>query len=472
MHTFPDGISIRNKMRFTIASVRRVNLALALFFPLLVVLSLFSPAPADCQERLTLEARVRYQRAIEEVYWAHRIWPAENKSAKPPLNEVVPDSVILLKVEDYLKKSNALEEYWHRPVAPQQLQAEINRMVKQTRNGAMLQELFAALNNDPYVIAECLGRPNLVDRLVHDWYAGDPRFHNQVRTQAESELARFGYEGMKKMLGKYSETVFVKKSADELPAAHSLTGEEMDLSPEEWSDWMTKLERAFGQDPVPIDPLRVRTIPTHHPLSLQQASHLQEDETRYYVLAIVERQTERVRVATVEWPKVPFSSWWDAAKSNLSANTFETDYDYILPTISNSCNDDTWTLLGPPNFGRRYYTAIWTGTEMIIWGGSGSSTFLNTGGRYDPASSSWTPTDTTTAPAARYSHSAVWTGTKMIVWGGEGSGGRLKTGGLYDPASNMWANTDAANAPEARMGHTAVWTGSEMIVWGGPASYL
>jgi hypothetical protein len=46
---------------------------------------------------------------------------------------------------------------------------------------------------------------------------------------------------------------------------------------------------------------------------------------------------------------------------------------------------------------RGNHTSIWTGSGMIVWGGGHS----NTGGRYNPATSSWTATDTTGAPAAR-----------------------------------------------------------------------
>jgi N-acetylneuraminic acid mutarotase len=43
---------------------------------------------------------------------------------------------------------------------------------------------------------------------------------------------------------------------------------------------------------------------------------------------------------------------------------------------------------------------------------------LNDGGRYNPAADSWMAVTTTGAPAGRYSHTAVWTGSEMIVWGG------------------------------------------------------
>jgi hypothetical protein len=70
---------------------------------------------------------------------------------------------------------------------------------------------------------------------------------------------------------------------------------------------------------------------------------------------------------------------------------------------------------------------------MIVWGGSsGGSNLLNTGGRYDPSTDSWTATKTTNAPAARDAHTAVWTGSQMIVWGGSDiNGNGLNTGGRY-----------------------------------------
>jgi hypothetical protein len=55
---------------------------------------------------------------------------------------------------------------------------------------------------------------------------------------------------------------------------------------------------------------------------------------------------------------------------------------------------------------------------------------FNTGGRYNPGTDSWAPTSTTRAPDHRESHVAVWTGTQMIVWGGF-DGNDVNTGGRY-----------------------------------------
>src|SRR5206468_1921081 len=76
---------------------------------------------------------------------------------------------------------------------------------------------------------------------------------------------------------------------------------------------------------------------------------------------------------------------------------------------------------------------------------------------------SWSATSIVNAPSGREAHTAVWTGTEMIIWGGRYDG----TGGRYNPATDTWASISSVNAPQARQQHTAVWSGSEMIIWGG-----
>ena len=80
------------------------------------------------ERTLTFPQRVAYQRAIEEVYWRHRIWPKERPDPKPSLDAVISQGEIEEKVQDYLRKSEALEDYWQRPITPEQLQAEMDRM--------------------------------------------------------------------------------------------------------------------------------------------------------------------------------------------------------------------------------------------------------------------------------------------------------------------------------------------------------
>ena len=133
---------------------------------------------------------------------------------------------------------------------------------------------------------------------------------------------------------------------------------------------------------------------------------------------------------------------------------------------------DTWTSVSPSNAPpTQGAAALWTGSHVLIWGETqvaGSVTLLG-GGRYHLATDSWTPISTGSAPSARSRHSAVWTGTHMVIWGGQGSTFTM-TGGRYDPALAAWSTTSTVGAPSARASHSAVWTGQSMIVWGGAAA--
>ena len=130
---------------------------------------------------------------------------------------------------------------------------------------------------------------------------------------------------------------------------------------------------------------------------------------------------------------------------------------------------DSWTTTSRANApaARAHHTAVWTGIEMIIWGGENQNAVpLNSGAKYNPGTDSWTATSTLAAPEARTLHSAIWTGSEMIVWGGVGAI-YYDSGSRYDPNTNTWTPISTTNAPDGRSNHTAVWSGSEMIVWGG-----
>src|SRR4029079_995367 len=118
---------------------------------------------------------------------------------------------------------------------------------------------------------------------------------------------------------------------------------------------------------------------------------------------------------------------------------------------------------------RENLTAVWTGSEMIVWGGAGQKGAANTGGRYNPGTDSWTATSTMNAPEGRADFTGVWSGDEMIVWGGSADppSPLLNSGGRYNRTPDLWVATTIVNAPSRRYGHTAVWTGDEMIVWGG-----
>ena len=156
---------------------------------------------------------------------------------------------------------------------------------------------------------------------------------------------------------------------------------------------------------------------------------------------------------------------------------FDGNNNYLNTGGRYSPGTNSWTATSTINapVGRETHGAVWTGSEMIIWGGLGDVGYLNTGGRYNPATDSWTATNTANAPVGRTVHGATWTGKDMIVWGGyffDGNDHYLNTGGRYSPDTDSWTATSTTNAPDGRTTHTAVWTGNEMIVWGGQAGLL
>ena len=154
-----------------------------------------------------------YKRAIEEVYWRHRIWPKDRPDPKPSLDAMMTQAQLEKKVADYLGKSQALANYWQRPITAEQLQGEIERMAKHTRQPEVLRELFEALGNDPFVITECLARPALAERLLTNWYAYDQRIHGGLKQRAEAELQAYpAVAQMKQLSGAYSEIELVKSN--------------------------------------------------------------------------------------------------------------------------------------------------------------------------------------------------------------------------------------------------------------------
>ncbi len=398
------------------------------------LLAFSAPTDGGVQRSLTLQERVSYQRAIEEVYWRHRIWPKENANPKPSLDAVISHAQLEKKVEGYLRNSQALDE--QRSITARQLQAEMDRMAQNTKQPEVLQELFAALGNDPFVIAECLARPMLAERLL-----GHPelqRVKQQSRTfdQTVAGGANYTLPTISDPSGgciedAWTPTKFTGSPEGRVSHTAVWTGSEMIV----WG----------GSSEVSGE---LNTGGRYNPStdSWTATSTTNAPEGRVYHTAV--------------WTGSEMIVW--GGEHILSFYNTGGRYNPVT---------DNWTATSTTNApqGRAFHTAVWTGTQMIVWGGFDGANGLNTGGRYNPANNSWTATSTTNAPSARSAHTAVWTDSQMIIWGG---GGSLNTGGRYNPNTNSWTTTSTANAPEGRHFHTAVWTGRNMIVWGGSGQNL
>jgi N-acetylneuraminic acid mutarotase len=146
---------------------------------------------------------------------------------------------------------------------------------------------------------------------------------------------------------------------------------------------------------------------------------------------------------------------------------------------------DQWRLI-VGSIGRTGHTAVWTGTEVIIWGGTTGFPFqpssgLRSGARFNPSTRQWQAISTDNAPSPRQNHQAVWTGTEMVVWGGEGYStngqfgqmvyGTLNSGAVYNPATDTWTPMEMDVVPTDRSGHSLVWTGRDVLMFGGRSAF-
>jgi hypothetical protein len=151
-------------------------------------------------------------------------------------------------------------------------------------------------------------------------------------------------------------------------------------------------------------------------------------------------------------------STWADGRSNTGAR---------YNPATNSWTDITTT--GAPSARDVLDSFAWTGEELLVWGGFGNFGEEGTGGRYNPSTNSWATISNVNAPSPRYGHAVVWTGTEMVVWGGAEYNPDifLNTGGRYNPDTDTWTATSTTNTPLAALFPVFVWTGAEMIVWSG-----
>ncbi len=125
-----------------------------------------------------------------------------------------------------------------------------------------------------------------------------------------------------------------------------------------------------------------------------------------------------------------------------------------------------WTQLPQPPEVTQGSATLWTGAELLSWGGYRESdkTYVADGFAFDPATKAWSSIPA--APAGRSATRAVWTGSEAIFWGGWDANRTYSDGFAFDPATRSWRTIASAPIDPAQ-GTVVVWTGTEMIVWGG-----
>src|SRR6266478_9567463 len=200
----------------------------------------------------------------------------------------------------------------------------MERMASHTKQPGVLRELFAVLGNDPLVIAECLARPVLAERVITELYAHDQRFHGELKRRAEAELRTHpSVREMKQTSGMYTEMEWIKSDStpdqdtggsaspedDGKPnckrrdAEHGVT-----LNSREWNENVQKLGKDLGDTKASDPSGQIKT---------GVLSPLREDEGHYYAVAVTNKGKDRLKLATVAWLKEPLRSWLAKAETQV-----------------------------------------------------------------------------------------------------------------------------------------------------------
>ena len=398
---------------------------------------------------LTLEQRVSAQRAIERVRWDHRIWPDANPGAKPPFESSVPDSALRAKVGNYLAKVAAVARFGTRPITPGEIQRELDRMARHSKNPGVLQELFAALGHDARLVAECLALPAVADRRLRDLHALDP-------VRSATPFDAWWHETAPSL-----RPVEPKDGTFTLPMLGGVN-----CTDDTWSATPIAHPVARWLDHIVWTGSEVVVWSGGNPGGEMSGGRYDPATDVWYPIAIDDGTPPGTIYGTLIWTGERVIAWGGA--DGLTKYNAGGRYDPVT---------DSWqpTSRGPgcpsPRF---YHTAVWSGTEMIVWGGELlDATRAGDGGRYDPETDSWVAIPATLhSPSARARHVAVWTGDEMIVWSGggpagSGPGGILGDGKRYDPLTDAWTPISTMNAPAGREECAYTWSGTELLIWGG-----
>ena len=335
---------------------------------------------------LTFEQRVKAQEALERVYYRHQI------GSLRPFEEAVPQSVLESRVATYLDESAALQTIWKTPITADMLTRELDRMAAHTRMPQRLSELLSALSDDPFLIRECLARATLVDRLARSFFSADESLHAAKRLEAEAlrrDLVRFGVERF----------VDDARRADVVIARGAVPSVAGEVGP-------------------------VRSEPG-----------------AFVVSVVLEQRPDSTRIARFTLLKRSWDDWWAEARKGLdrAAVAPVADASPQPKLVERSSGSD-------PKFDEASVASIpcltgcaakvWTGSVVVAWGGCGEAG-LRTGGRYDPATDTWTPAPAMDAPPENDDLQASWDGDRVIVRS-RGDDRVATRGGRYDVVADTW----------------------------------
>jgi hypothetical protein len=435
-----------------------------------VLMATTASSHSSQNDPLTFEQRVEAQRSLERVRYGHLA------GASRRFEEAVTQATLERKVEVYLAQSASLERQGIE-ITSEMLQAELARIQSQTLMPERLREMIEALQDDPFLVLECLVRPVLVGRLFNP---------SAEEERPLSETASAG-------CGTPWQTQSLPAGAGRAGHTAVWTGSEILV----WGGYSgsTPLTSGYRYDPALATHTPISTAGAPGPGAAAVWTGSEMIVSRYYTGG-------RYDPLTDSWTPIPdwkpgvtpigTTAVWDGTGMIVwgGTGTYSCLYNGQIRTCTYYMNDgarynpstNAWTSVPAGAFPRAFHSAVWTGSRMVIWGGEECLGFpgncpgavfpLNDGAAYDPVTNTWQPIAGPTGVSGRTGHVALWTGSRMLIWGGSAyyfNPVYTQDGALYDPATDTWSSMASPSALSPRREASAVWTGSEALIWGGKA---
>jgi len=123
---------------------------------------------------------------------------------------------------------------------------------------------------------------------------------------------------------------------------------------------------------------------------------------------------------------------------------------------------DTWRVIAQPPISPRFAEAVWTGTEMIVFGGSGNS---RGAAAYDPATDTWRTLADLPYRLERQAEAVLGDGV-VYAWPSYVRRGDTVAPLAYDIESDSWRSLTIPESLDTPLAPSLIWTGDELIAWG------
>jgi hypothetical protein len=111
---------------------------------------------------------------------------------------------------------------------------------------------------------------------------------------------------------------------------------------------------------------------------------------------------------------------------------------------------------------------VWTGRELIEWGGGCCGDVSSDGAAYDPSANEWRKIALPPV-GGQQSPVGAWTEKELVIFPGRDPEGKPVRGAAYNPQTDTWRLL--GSRPEPAQGASAVWDGYEILVAGGTRNY-